>query len=709
MKHVVLVLLVWLACGEARAANESDRLVRVARLWGLVKFHHPYLAHRAIDWDGATIAIVPRIRAARSAEEYERAVRDLLAVLDDPVTRVRRVAAKPPPPADVRLEGDILHIVFGDYAKDYDLWRWNFDGPPAELLRARGVIFDLRGAETIDAWAGLGPVIVDSPVPLPDERHLVHEGFPPDTGMHDDYYAAFATRSGGSVMPRTPSTRRLPIVFLTDGRVGLPRLAAGLQRAGRASVVVQGERSASVASVVTFPLGDDLEAVVRIGEPSYDVTLDATVAAPSAGRDPGLETARRLLAAPRRRTRAPAPKPLPPASSRPGRYCQERVAMTPGLRVFAGIRLWNVIHYFYPYKDLIGDWDAVLPELLPRLENAADPDAYALAALEMTARIADSHVRVEGPSVDKLLPRKQPPFDVQVVDGAVVFRSSYGGPGGVVAGDVVVEVAGEPIAARMARIGKLIAASTPQAHALTTAGLAVSGPGDIVALRVRGAGGALRDVSLARGSVAALPPGTAMRRLAGNVGYVDLRRLALPEVDAMFDELKGTRAIIFDLRGYPEGSVWEVASRLAAPGATPTTGIFHVPLVRRGEAPGARVTTSSRLAATDKPFHAGRTIALIDERAMSLAEGSGMMLVAANGTKLVGSPTAGVIGDMTDVCLPGPLRVTFTGRDIRWPDGRQVQRVGLIPDIEARPTLAGIQAGRDEVLERAVRYVETGR
>ena len=45
---------------------------------------------------------------------------------------------------------------------------------------------------------------------------------------------------------------------------------------------------------------------------------------------------------------------------------------------------------------------------------------------------------------------------------------------------------------------------------------------------------------------------------------------------------------------------------------------------------------------------------------------------------------------------------------VRWPDGKQLQRVGLLPDIEVKPTIAGIRAGRDEVLERAVQYAEHG-
>ena len=57
----------------------------------------------------------------------------------------------------------------------------------------------------------------------------------------------------------------------------------------------------------------------------------------------------------------------------------------------------------------------------------------------------------------------------------------------------------------------------------------------------------------------------------------------------------------------------------------------------------------------------------------------------------------------------GGIRINFSGHDVRWPDGRQLQRVGLTPDIEVYPTIAGIRDGRDEVLDRAVAYLETGR
>jgi hypothetical protein len=37
-----------------------------------------------------------------------------------------------------------------------------------------------------------------------------------------------------------------------------------------------------------------------------------------------------------------------------------------------------------------------------------------------------------------------------------------------------------------------------------------------------------------------------------------------------------------------------------------------------------------------------------------------------------------------------------------------LQRVGLIPDVDVRPTLAAIRAGCEEVLERAIERIEAG-
>src|SRR5690349_3023490 len=67
--------------------SETARLAAVGRLWSTVRYAHPYLTYKDIDWDAALVAALPKIRAAANAREYADAVGGMLAVLNDPATR----------------------------------------------------------------------------------------------------------------------------------------------------------------------------------------------------------------------------------------------------------------------------------------------------------------------------------------------------------------------------------------------------------------------------------------------------------------------------------------------------------------------------------------------------------------------------------------------------------------------------------------------
>ena len=54
---------------------------------------------------------------------------------------------------------------------------------------------------------------------------------------------------------------------------------------------------------------------------------------------------------------------------------------------------------------------------------------------------------------------------------------------------------------------------------------------------------------------------------------------------------------------------------------------------------------------------------------------------------------------------PGGITTTFTGAGVYYPDGRETQRVGIVPDIVVKPTIKGIREGKDEVMERAIELI----
>jgi C-terminal processing protease CtpA/Prc len=287
---------------------------------------------------------------------------------------------------------------------------------------------------------------------------------------------------------------------------------------------------------------------------------------------------------------------------------------------------------------------------------------------------------------------------------------------GLEPGDVILKIEGRPIAERVEFLKRITTASTPQSLMLRIANQLLNGPNDLeVSVDVEGRGGAIKTVKLLRSFRFYQSPTTAgppYRLLPGNIGYADLTELALPQVDEMFEKLRETRAIILDMRGYPKGTAWAIAPRL-----TEKTGVaaalFRRPIVMApsggaGQYHSVWNTHEFRqsIPPTAKWRYKGKTVMLIDERAISQSEHSGLFYEAANGTKFAGSPTAGANGDVTWFAIPGGIRINFSGHDVRHADGRQLQRQGLQPDVEIKPTIAGIRAGTDEVLDRAMKYVE---
>ncbi len=73
----------------------------------------------------------------------------------------------------------------------------------------------------------------------------------------------------------------------------------------------------------------------------------------------------------------------------------------------------------------------------------------------------------------------------------------------------------------------------------------------------------------------------------------------------------------------------------------------------------------------------------------------------------VGSTTLGADGNIAEIPLPGGYTTLISGLGVYYPDGSETQRCGVRIDHWAEPTFAGILAGRDEVLETAIRIADS--
>ena len=71
----------------------------------------------------------------------------------------------------------------------------------------------------------------------------------------------------------------------------------------------------------------------------------------------------------------------------------------------------------------------------------------------------------------------------------------------------------------------------------------------------------------------------------------------------------------------------------------------------------------------------------------------------------VGSATSGADVNVSKFYLPGGIETWISGIGVYYPDGSETQRIGIVPDVEVKPTVQGIRERRDEVLEKAIELV----
>ena len=111
----------------------------------------------------------------------------------------------------------------------------------------------------------------------------------------------------------------------------------------------------------------------------------------------------------------------------------------------------------------------------------------------------------------------------------------------------------------------------------------------------------------------------------------------------------------------------------------------------------------------NKDYYKGKIVILIDERTQSQAEYTTMALRTAPNAVVMGSQTAGADGNVSLIHFPGGFGSYISGIGVFYPDGKETQGIGIVPDIEVKPTIAGIKKGTDELLEKAMQYISANK
>jgi carboxyl-terminal processing protease len=193
--------------------------------------------------------------------------------------------------------------------------------------------------------------------------------------------------------------------------------------------------------------------------------------------------------------------------------------------------------------------------------------------------------------------------------------------------------------------------------------------------------------------------------LSDSVGYINMGLLNRFDINSAYKKLQKTKYLILDSRNYPHWIIYPLANKLLK-----TRKIFMQLTEPDYDYPGfVKWVPPMKAGKLYNPsYYKGTIIILVNCETMSRAEFTAMALKQSEKVVVIGSQTAGADGDVAVIPFPGGIYTYYSGIGIYQPDGKITQRLGIVPDIEVQPSLKGILEGKDEYIDRAMKYISTG-
>jgi carboxyl-terminal processing protease len=399
----------------------------------------------------------------------------------------------------------------------------------------------------------------------------------------------------------------------------------------------------------------------------------------------------------------------------------------------ASVELQTFDYAWHFVKDAVPEgqvdpvaWQRVYDELLPRARAAESPEALRPVLSDMLRTLGQSHYTVLSGGVDDVLaevlalsPRPpglvagDPGIDLRLVDRRAVVTHLYATEPFRL-GDAIVAIDQRPVAPWIARLEEGVDdpwLAAAYARYVVVQAMAAP-PGETVAVVVE-RGGAMRTLAVqptpaelvqGPGLAGPEPLHTESRMVAPGVGYIAFDHFLVPVMErftAALAELRaaGATALVIDVRGNPGGLVLMVRGIGGALVGDPTVSL------------GRMTTQAGVLELTANPppqVFDGKVAVLVDELSASTAEVFAAGLQAIGRARVFGQPSAGRALPSTFISLPdGDILQIATGR-LADPNGRSIEGEGVRPDVEVPLDRASLTAGRDPVIDAALRWIGGG-
>jgi carboxyl-terminal processing protease len=377
-------------------------------------------------------------------------------------------------------------------------------------------------------------------------------------------------------------------------------------------------------------------------------------------------------------------------------------------RLLLLFRYWNIINYQYPYKYAMDiPWDSTLMDYIPKCLDVTSELDFHLFFAQLQTRLNDSHAFTSSSLFQNYFGTNYFPFAIRFTEGKTVITRVFDKSAGVKVGDVILAIDGVNIDHFRDSLRAYTNGSNSPAIDRNINNFLVCAKNINAIVKIDDGQGP-RTLNLSRNYSPSQYSDSLYANqnpiwtiLSHNVGYVDMGRLMPSMVDSMYAGLKKTQAIIFDVRNYPNGTMYDICDHILEDQTEFvrfTYPLPNFPGVLYYQEPGYFCGPSS----TNDDWYQGKVLILINEETQSHAEFTVMSLQTHPNAVTIGSQTAGADGNVIAIDILSDLALYYTSIGVYYPDWSETQRIGIQPDIQVTPTVEGTRNGVDEVLNKAL-------
>lgn len=385
-----------------------------------------------------------------------------------------------------------------------------------------------------------------------------------------------------------------------------------------------------------------------------------------------------------------------------------------GFRLLSLYRYWNIINYFFPYKHLTDDkWDQVMVDFVPKFVNAKNELEYKLAVLELIGKVQDTHANIwmQDDALNGFFGENISAVKIKMVEEKAMVVGYHdeekGKASGLKMGDIITTIDGSPVEDIIKKMLPHLPASNYPTQLRDVAKKLLRTNKKILDVSY------LRDGKENNIALTTFPTKDiniwkrsdqkSWKVMDGDIGYIYPGTIKGGDIEDMKKNLLSKKGIVIDLRCYPSEFMVFSFGNFLAPESKPFVKFTSGTLMKPGN---FSFGSNLSVGGNDDGTYQGKVAILINEETQSQAEYTTMAFQASPNNKVFGSTTAGADGNVSSIILPGKIRTMISGIGVYYPDGTETQRVGIVPDVEVKPTIKGMTEGRDEVLEKALEWIK---